>query len=58
MKEKKSFDCVVMKRRIQAKIYAETKHMSRDELVEYMNRSVEEGPFSALFAKAKKSRVS
>lgn len=57
MKRKKGFDCVAMKRRIQAKIYAETKDMSRDEFVAYMRRRVEEGPFGHLFAKATKSQT-
>jgi hypothetical protein len=57
MKRKKGFDCVEMKRRIQEKIYAETKDMSRDEFVAYMRRRVNEGPFARLFKKAKKSRT-
>ena len=57
MKRKKEFDCVEMKRRIQAKIHAETKDMSRDEFVAYMRQRVEEGPFGRLFAKATKSRT-
>ena len=52
MKPKKDFDCVEMKRRIQEKIYAETKHMSCEEFVAYMRRRVEEGPFAHLFTKA------
>jgi len=57
MRRKKGFDCVEMKRRIQEKIYAETKDMSRDEFVAYMRRRVEQGPFSDLFKKAKKSKT-
>lgn len=56
MKRKKEFDCVEMKRRIQEKIYAETKDMSRDEFVAYMRRRVEEGPFGHLFTQTVKSR--
>ena len=56
MKRKKEFDCVEMKRRIQEKIYAETKDMSREEFVAYMRRRVEEGPFGHLFTQTAKSR--
>ena len=35
MKRKKEFDCVQMKRRIQEKIYGQTKDLSREELVAY-----------------------
>jgi hypothetical protein len=40
IKKGKSFDCVKMKNDIQAKIYAETKNMSTNELLEYFNGSV------------------
>jgi chemotaxis regulatin CheY-phosphate phosphatase CheZ len=53
MKREKSFDCVEMKRRIQSKIYAETKNMSREEFVSYMQRRVEEGPFATLVKRAR-----
>jgi anti-anti-sigma regulatory factor len=36
-KKERSFDCVKMKNDIQAKIYAETKHMDTTELLEYFN---------------------
>jgi len=49
MKKKKSFDCMEMKRRIQEKIYEETKDLSRKELVAYFRRRVEEGPFAQLW---------
>lgn len=57
MKRKKEFDCVEMKRRIQEKIYAETKDLSREEFVAYMRRRVEQGPFADLFKKARKSKT-
>jgi hypothetical protein len=56
MKRKKTFDCVEMKRKAQEKIYAETKHLSRDELVEYFHRQVETGPFAHLWKRPKKTR--
>jgi len=56
MKRKKEFDCVEMKRRIQEKIYAETKDMSREEFIAYMRRRAEEGPFGHLFTQTVKSR--
>jgi len=49
MKKKKKFDCVEMKRRIQEKIYEETKNMTREELVAYFHRRVQEGPFAELW---------
>ena len=36
-KKNKDFDCVEMKNAIQAKIYAETKNMTTDELLAYFN---------------------
>ncbi len=57
MKQEKSFDCVEMKRRIQSKIYAETKNMSRDEFVDYMRKHVEEGPFAQYMKKVKRQKV-
>jgi hypothetical protein len=35
--KKKDFDCVEMKNEIQAKIYAETKNMSIEQLLAYFN---------------------
>jgi len=49
--ETKTFDCVEMKRRAQARIYEETKDMSPGKLVAYFHKSVAEGPFGALWAK-------
>jgi hypothetical protein len=37
-KKMKDFDCVEMKNEIQAKIYAETKDMSSEELLAYFNK--------------------
>jgi hypothetical protein len=44
-KEEKDFDCVKMKNDIQAKIYAETKDMSVEELLAYFNRNLQGDPF-------------
>ena len=41
----KDFDCVKMKNDIQAKIYAETKDMSFEELSLYLNSSLEKDSF-------------
>jgi hypothetical protein len=38
IKKTKTFDCVKMKNDIQAKIYAETKDMSIEKLLEYFNK--------------------
>ena len=47
----KSFDCVEMKRRIQEKIYEETKGMTPHELVAYFRTRVAQGPFAELLKK-------
>jgi len=44
------FDSIKMKREIQAKIYEETKHMTREEVREYYRQASEE---SALRRKAR-----
>ena len=44
----KTFDCVEMKRRIQEKIYKETRNMSREEYLAFVRRQVDEGPFGKL----------
>jgi hypothetical protein len=41
----KDFDCVKMKNEIQAKIYAETKDMSFEELKAYLAKQIEGTPF-------------
>lgn len=57
MKKNKKFDCVRMKRRIQEKIYDQTKDLSREELVAYFRRHAETGPFADLWKKPlKKTR--
>jgi hypothetical protein len=45
----KSFDCVEMKRRIQERIYAETRGMSQDELLAYFRRRVAASRFARFF---------
>lgn len=47
--QNKTFDCVEMKRRIQEKIYEETKDMTPQERVAYFRRRVEQGPFAKLW---------
>ena len=44
----KTFDCVEMKRRIQEKIYEETRDMSREEYLAFIRRQVDAGPFGKL----------
>ena len=39
----KRFDCIKMKSDIQAQIYAETKNMSTDELLNYYNNTSRNG---------------
>lgn len=51
--EGKSFDCVKMTREIRDKIYEETKHMSRSEIIEWYNAAALEDPFFARIREAK-----
>lgn len=55
MRPPKSFDCVEMKRKIQEKIYEETKDLSRDELIDYFRRDARTGPFADLWEAAGKN---
>jgi hypothetical protein len=48
---KKRFDCVEMKRRIQAKIYAETKEMSQEEQIAYFQKRIMESEFASFLEK-------
>ena len=50
--DEKRFDCVEMKRRIQMRIFEETKGMSAEEIVAYFHKRVQEGPFADLWLKA------
>ena len=43
--EKKEFDCLEMKREIQAKIYAEIKDMTTEERIFYFRILPEQDPF-------------
>jgi len=45
IKEKKGFDCLEMKREIQAKIYAEIKDMTTEERIAYFHIPPEQDPF-------------
>ncbi len=51
MKMRKAFDCVEMKRKIQEKIYEETKDLTRAELIDYFHRHAQTGPFAELWKK-------
>jgi hypothetical protein len=45
IKTDKDFDCITMKNAIQAKIYAETKDMSFEELRAYMDKALQKDDF-------------
>ena len=48
MKQKiKAFDCIEMKRRIQEKIYEDTKGMTRVEAREYMRQRIANSQFAS-----------
>jgi hypothetical protein len=39
--KEKQFDCIKMKNSIQARIYAETHNMSKEELLNYFNKNTQ-----------------
>lgn len=51
-KIEKALDCVEMKRRIQERIYEETRDMDAKQLVAYFRRRVEQGAFADLWSAA------
>ena len=46
MIEKKDFDCIEMKNKIQEQVYEEIKNLTSEEEIAYYKKSVETGPFS------------
>ena len=54
MKKDKAFDCVEMKRRIQEKIYEETKNMTHEELLEYFHKRIANSRFASFLQKPEK----
>jgi hypothetical protein len=56
MKGEKKFDCIKMKREIQARIYEEIKDLSHEEEMEYWRRKVEESPWGARFRAERESQ--
>jgi len=46
-KTSKAFDCVEMKRRIQQKIYEETKSMNHQEFCDYMQKRIAASRFAS-----------
>ena len=53
MKQKKKFDVLEWKDKVQRKIYEEIKDMTWEEEIEYFKKSVENGPFADLLKKIK-----
>ena len=49
MKREKAFDCIKMKREIQARIYEDIKDMTHEEEMEYWRRKVDESPWADRF---------
>ena len=43
----KSFDCVSMKRRIQERIYEDTKDMGHEEFADYMRKRIARSRFAS-----------
>ncbi|OHB78470.1 MAG: hypothetical protein A2Z25_21230 [Planctomycetes bacterium RBG_16_55_9] len=56
MKPHKTFDCIEMKRKIQEKIYEDTKNFSREELIAYFRHHAQTGPFAQLWKKSPKQK--
>jgi hypothetical protein len=54
---KPRLDAIALKRRIQAEIYAETRHLTPSERLAYFKQQVENGPFQKLLATANKPSV-
>ena len=54
---KKKFDCVKMKRQIQAEIYQETHDFTDEELSAYYRKSVETGPLSDWWKRVKAAQA-
>jgi hypothetical protein len=50
------FDCVQMKNEIQAKIYAETKDMSFEELKAYLAKRIDNSPFRQRIPRLREAR--
>jgi len=48
-KTKKTFDCIAFKRRVQSEHYERTKHMTNEEWLADLRRSVESGPFAEFY---------
>lgn len=51
MRKLKKIDCVAIKRKAQDEIYEETKGMSNDELIAYIEERVDKSPFGYLYRK-------
>ncbi len=50
-RNRKNFDCIAYKRRVQEEIYEETKDLTIDEQVEYFSRRAQEGPLGEWWRK-------
>ncbi|MEK7795221.1 MAG: hypothetical protein AAB353_11865 [Candidatus Hydrogenedentota bacterium] len=46
MKKPKTFDCIEMKRKIQARMYDETKGMTREQKHEYIRQKIANSRFA------------
>jgi hypothetical protein len=56
-KKNKEFDCVEMKRRIQEKIYEETKDMTNEELIEYFHKRIANSRFAPFLQQSESGKV-
>ncbi len=55
-KKNKEFDCVEMKRRVQEKIYEETKDMTNEELIEYFHKRIANSRFASFLQQSESRR--
>jgi len=53
--KEKQFDCIKMKNRIQAQVYAETHNMSKEELLNYFNNNPQGCPFPGVLRQSRES---
>jgi protein-disulfide isomerase-like protein with CxxC motif len=56
MAERKKFDCMAMKRRLQRRFYRQTRDMSPADLIAHIRQRVESGPFSEFWHETRDTR--
>lgn len=57
MSDKKKFDCVEMKNKIQEQLYEKTKELTPEQEIEYYKKQLETGPFSEKWKAIQKRQI-